>query len=241
MAVRPNMEISSAVSILYTSVASTPPLTIATRSMNKFERIRLLRHLGLNTEDSVLVESHADLDKHARFLSQLEQRSVRTFLRSGEGRGDPHFPIVTSGEFESACVPLLDQGYALIVAKPIDPTDATLAGCIERRSSGFLVEVAFGPGTVRRVTHEGSIDQTLELSGADDPGCGPEIARALSELTKAESRLVSGLLRTDVLYEFSVYDHPVGWKNDSVIFWEIQGLGNQDAKLDRFYREVVAS
>ncbi len=237
------MEISPAASILYTSVASAPSPTNRSpeRTVNKFERIRLLRHLGLNTEDSVLVQSRADLDKHTRFLSQLEKRSVRTFLRAGEGRGEPHFPIVTSGVFASTCVPLLDQGYALIVAKPIDPADATLAGCIERRPGGFLVEVAFGPGTVRRVTHEGSIDQSLELLGADDPSCGPEIARALSELTKAESRLVSGLLRTDVLYEFSVYAHPVGWKNDSVIFWEIQGLGDQDAKLDRFYREVVAS
>lgn len=215
--------------------------TIPTRPMNKFERIRLVRHLGINTEDSVLVESRADLDKHSHFLAGLNRCSVRTFPRASAGHSKPHFPIVTRAEFQSSCVPLLDQGYSLIVAKPIDPTDATLAGRIVRRPSDFLVEVALGPGTTRRVTHEGRIDQTLELSGPDDPRCGPEIARALSELAKAEKRWADQIQLTDVLYEFSAYRHPVGWKHEPIIFWEIHGLEGQDAKLDRFYREVAAS
>ncbi len=238
MAVRSNMRTSSAA-----PVATAPSLTstIATRAVNKFERIRLVRYLGLNTEDSVLVESPADLDKHASFLSRLDKFSVRTFLPAADVHGAPHFPIVTRAEFESTCLPLLAQNYSLIVAEPIDPADASLAGCIERHSGGFLVEVALGPGTVRRVTKEGKIDQSLELSGADDPRCRPEIAQALRELTKAERHLASELLRTGVLYEFSAYNHPVGLKAEQIIFWEIQGLGEQGARLDRFCREVVAS
>ncbi len=242
MAIRPNMTTSPCDWLYRDALVSAPPLvtTAPNPNVNKFDRIRLLRYLGLNTEDSVLVESRVDLDKHAGFLARLNKRSVRTFLRAGEGRGEPHFPIVTRAEFESACVPLLDQGYALIIAKPIDPAAATLAGCIVRRSRDFLVEVALGPGTVRRVTHEGCIDRTLELRGPDDPRCGAEIAGALDELTAAERRLADTLLLTNVLYEFSAYRHPVGWRSEPIIFWEIQGLGEQDARLDRFYREVVA-
>ena len=238
MAVRPNMGVSSATPV---AAAPFPTNRIRDRTVNKFERIRLVRYLGLNTEDSVLVESRADLDKHASFLSRLDACSVRTFPRASEGHSKPHFPIVTLAEFQSACLPLLDQGYALIVAKPIDPADATLAGRIARRPGDFLVEVALGPGTTRRVTHEGRIDQALELSGPDDPRCGPEIAQALNELNAAERRWADQLQLTDVRYEFSAYGHPVGWKDEPIIFWEIHGLEERDAKLDRFYREVVAS
>lgn len=238
MVVRPNMRTSSAA-----LVASAPSLTstIATLTVNKFERIRLVRHLGLNTEDSVLVESRPDLDKHSHFLAGLNRCSVRTFPRASAGHSKPHFPIVTRAEFQSSCVPLLDQGYSLIVAKPIDPTDATLAGRIVRRPSDFLVEVALGPGTTRRVTHEGRIDQALELSGPDDPRCGTEIAQALNALTAAERRWANKLQLTDVQYEFSAYRRPVGWKDEHIIFWEIHGLGKQDEHLDRFYREVEPS
>ena len=243
MAVRPNMGIPSATPPAYDSLAPALAQTSAiwTRTVNKFDRIRLVRYLGLNTEESVLVESRTDLDKHAGFLARLDKYSVRTFLRRRESRGDPHFPIVTQGELQSACVPLLDQGYSLIVANPIDPADAALAGCIVRHSSDFLVEVALGPGTVRRVTHKGSIDRTLELSGPEDPRCGPQIAEALRALTAAESHWASRIQLTDVLYEFSAYRHPVGWKNEQIIFWEIRGLGGRDTELDRFFREVVAA
>lgn len=208
--------------------------------MHKYERIVLLRHLGLNTEVSVLIESPTDLEKHHSFLAPLERMSVRTFSKKGT-RQEPHFAIVERAEFQRACLPLLDQGYSLIVATPIDPADAQLAGCILRRPQDFVVEVALGPGTVRRVTHDGKIDLQVELSGPHDPRCQPEVRPALAELAEVERRWGRKLPLVDVLYEFSVYSHPVGWKSERVIFWEVTGLGEQNGKLERFYREVVAS
>ena len=207
--------------------------------MHKYERIRLLRHLGLNTEVSVLIESALDLQAHQRFLAPLDRVSVRTFSRTG-AVDEPHFPILSRADFERDCIPLLDQGYSLIVATPIDPADALLAGCILRRAQDFLVEVALGPGTVRRVTHDGKIDLQMELSGPDDRRCQPEIRPALVELLHAERHSPGNMTLREVLYEFSVYSGPVGWKKEPAIFWDITGLGDQDAELERFYREVVA-
>lgn len=208
--------------------------------LNKFERIRLVRYLELNTEQSVLVEDRADLQEHAKFLDRLDRRSVRTYLRAEETYNGPHFPIVSRSEFESNCLRLLDDGYSLIVAEPIDPADALLAGCIIRRLGEFNIEVAMGPGTVRRVTHEGRVDKALTLSGPDDPECTPEIGRVLNALLAAEERWRNDIALTDILYEFSVYRHPIGWKSEPAIFWEMRGLEEQDLTLERWYREVIA-
>jgi hypothetical protein len=206
--------------------------------LHKYDRIRLLRHLGLNTEVSVLIESESDLRRHEAFLAPLERMSVRTFSRTG-ATDEPHFPIIGRATFETDCLPLLDQGYSLIVAEPIDPAGAQLAGCILRRPEDFLVELAEGPGTVRRVTHEGKIDLQLAVSGPDDPRCRADIRPAVTELAEAERQWRADVTLMDVLYEFSVYAYPVGWKNEPVIFWEITGLGDQNGRLDKFYREAV--
>lgn len=218
-----------------------PPRARGLEAMNKFDRIRLLRHLGLNTEDSVLIESPSDAERAGAFLSEHDSVSVRTFRPGNGRRGEPHFPIVSHAEFESQCLPLLREGYSLIVARPIDPANALVAGCIIRRNEDYLLELAFGSGTVRRVTHEGKIDQRLSLSGPEDPQATPLHSSALRELATAERRWRQRILLLDVLYEFSVYRHPVGWKNQPTIFWEIEGLDAKDAELEAFYRREVPS
>lgn len=204
--------------------------------MNKFERVLLLRHLELNTELSVLIESANDLRAEAAFLARLDRYSVRTFRREAYEVGEPHFPIVSKAEFESSCLPLLEQGYSLMVAEPVDPADALLAGAILRDGEKFVVEAAVGPGTVRRVTHQGLIDIRLEARRPSE-AANPWIQQALDELLAAEDRWRPQVDLRDVLYEFSVYRVPIGWRRERVIFWEIRGLDGHDAELDRFYRE----
>lgn len=207
--------------------------------MNKFERVRLLRHLGVNTENSVLLQSLADIDREAEFLSRFDRYSVRTFQREVDRMGEPHFPVVSRAEFETSCLPLLSQGYCLMVAEPVDPGDALFAGSLVRSADGFLVEVASGPWTVRRVTHDEQIDVRLEVHHPRDIEDPVEIRDALLKIAALESRWRSDLILTDVVYEFSVYRLPVGWKRERSIFWEILGLGGRDAELGRFFRQVV--
>ena len=219
--------------------ASNGRAKTAAPMLNKFERIRLVRYLGLNTEDSVLVESEADLERHAVFLANCERYSVRTFRPGLDTPYEPHFPIVSADEFELDCLPLLDRGYSLIVANGIDPVEALVAGCIWTRARDYLIEAAIGPGTVRRVTHLGEIDLSVRVSGSMHMAAPPEIRGALSMLEETEHTWATDVDLKDVLYEFSVYRSPVGWAQDQVIFWEIRGLDRQDSVLERFYRKAV--
>ncbi len=209
-------------------------------AMNKFERVRLLRHLGLNTENSVLLQSLADVDREASFLSRFDHYSVRTFQRDVDRMGEPHFPFVSKAEFDASCLPLLSEGYCLMVAEPVDPSDALFAGALLRSADGFLVEVATGPGTVRRVTHDGQIDVQLGVRDPREIEDPVDIRDALLKITALEFRWRSDLILTDVVYEFSVYRVPVGWKRQRSIFWEIRGLEGRDTELGRFFRHVVA-
>ena len=218
-----------------TSLASE----LAARKMNKFERIRLLEFLGLNTEVSVLVEDIVDLKKHSAFLGRLDSMSVRTFAASAEPTFEPHFPIVSQPEFEATCLPLLDQGLSLIVAEPIDPVDAVLAGCVAHERQGFVIEVALGPGTVRRVTRDGRVDRAWRVSSPNDLAADPEIGSVLEKVVAVEQTWSQDISLVPVLYEMSIYKNAVGTRREHIIFWEIQGLDGHDSELERFYREVV--
>lgn len=215
------------------------PAARRSTTVNKFERIHLVRLLGLNTEESVLVERAADLSRHADFFRGVSHVSVRTFRPSLDAPYEPHFPFISWREFELQCLPLLDQGYSLIVAKGINPNDAQLAGCILRRRDDFVIEVALGPGTVRRVTHGNQIDLRSVARVASDPGLTQELRAPLELLANAERHWRNELDLRDVLYEFSVYSVAVGWRSEPVIFWEIRGLDSQDTKLEAFYRRVA--
>jgi hypothetical protein len=214
------------------------PGTRRSTAVNKFQRIHLVRLLGLNTEDSVLVEQPADLSLHVDFFHGTSHVSVRTFRPTQDAPYEPHFPFVSWPEFDAQCLPLLDQGYSLIVAKGIDPNDAELAGCILRRRDDFVIEVALGPGTVRRVTHGNKIDLRAVVKAADDPQLAEGLRTPLQLLVSTERRWKHDVDLRDVLYEFSVYKMPVGWRSERVIFWEIRGLYTPDSKLERFYRRV---
>ena len=117
--------------------------------MNKFDRIQILKVLGLNTEQNVLVSSKGDWDKHHDFLRRFSKYSVSTFKETPYGRGAPHFPIISRFELEQRLQDLLKDGLNLIIAAPIDPKDAELAGCLLHNAGTVSAEVALGPGTVR--------------------------------------------------------------------------------------------
>ena len=122
--------------------------------MNKFDRIRILTALGMNTEDSVLVSNSGDWERHRGFLHQFEKYSVRTFRDKAYGRSNPHFPIISREELVDRYSKPLSEGLKLIVASPIDPQDAELAGALLYDAGVVSAEVALrsgnGPACHRR-------------------------------------------------------------------------------------------
>ena len=198
--------------------------------MNKFERIQLLKTLGMNTEDSVLIAEERDWETRAGFLHQFSRYSVRTFRDDAYGGSHPHFPIIERGEFEETFRRLLEQGLKLIVAAPIDPKDAELAGCLLYEGGEVLAEVALGPGTVRRVTGEGKVDLRATSERADHSVGDQRVDAAIREVRKAVALLHPPDQRAvpdKVLFEFSWYSEPVGCRKERLIFWEVTHLSGR--------------
>ena len=206
--------------------------------MNKLERIDIVRLLGLNTQEHVLISSEDDVTQNSSWLAAVDKYTVRTFSRTPRHVTEPSFPIIDAREFlERHLRQLLRDGWNVIVARGIDPQYAEFAGAIMRDGWQTVVEIAYGipygrPVTVRRVSHEGLIDRAFECHGA---GCyvGDEkVDSALAQVYAVERRFpaIEGLRH--VIYEFSYYAIPVGWKRENIIFWEITGVNRMEPDLD---------
>lgn len=206
--------------------------------MNKYQRIQLVRALGLNTEESILITSPEDWARNEAFLREFPRYSMRTFHADPEDRSSkPHFPIISKEELQKRYRDLLSEGLLLIVAKPINPANAELAGCLLFKKCGkILAEVAMGPGTIRRVTNEGRVDVKVEVGSLGNAPLDARIDRAAREARSAADSLKEKLPQLDVsglLFEFSWYSHPVGWRQSRLIFWELSGDANQEGLLTR--------
>ena len=141
---------------------------------NKFQRVQLPRKFGLNGESSVLITSIAML-RTSDFVSQRNSFSVRTFYRDGLGPNSitPHFPIIPKYLLLKKAHKWFLSGLQLIVADKIDPKDCAFRGCIYMQNLGTaLMEIANGPGTVRTVTNEGKIDETIIYAVGQKLNCG---------------------------------------------------------------------
>lgn len=194
------------------------------RKPTKFERIQVLRYFGLNTENSVLISSEEDLIKHRQFIDRYDKFSVRTYFKHQTEQMPPHLPAITKEEFFQVYKELLNMNLCLILAEQIDPKDAEFAGCIMRDGSVTIVEIAYGPVTVRKVTREGVVDERHISYGFLPSTPNPKINEALKEIYWFERSTSYPL--DQCVYEFSYYKIPVGWKRQRVIFWEITGINS---------------
>lgn len=193
--------------------------------MNKFERIQLVRALGLNTEESVLIASEADWRRHQEFLSQFSRYSVRTFWTDGPEFGAPHYPIIEKTKLDAEYQGLLANRLQLIVAKPIDPSESELAGCLLYLDGAVTAEVAIGPGTVRMVTHEGRIDVRALSREQGDYGPDERLNLATRRARHAIQRLSSegvNVAGQEFVFEFSWYGYGVGRLKEKLIVWELR-------------------
>lgn len=194
-----------------------------TVKLDKFQRIQFVRKLGLNTEHSILVK-RVDSEELHEFIADLPAVSIRTMRSANNTAKEVHFPIVPRAKIFSRIQEVLDMGLWAIVATPIDPQYAELAGAILVEDDYSLtVELARGPCTVRKVTVEGKIDYSFhypDVSGLSYPEreyLFPKILRMVEEVHKIPFN--------HCIVEISYYSLPVGWKRENVIIWEITDDG----------------
>lgn len=201
--------------------------------LTKFERINLVRRLGLNTQNDILVTSEEEWQRYQPWLNQFDGYTVRTFPREQSRVGtEPSFEIISRGEFENRWKGLLNEGWNLIIAEPIDPKDAVVAGAILRDGSLTEVEIVRGPRpVVRQVTHEGRVDDRFRVHTGGSTG-DEMVDEALSKIWEMERthHNLDGL--KSIIYEFSWYRPKVGYKRENAIFWEITGLNRMDPGIN---------
>ncbi len=202
--------------------------------LTKFERIRLVRALGLNTEDDILITSERDWQCRQDWLSRHDRFTVRTFRETIERTGiEPYFAVIGRDEFEPHRKKFLAEGWKLIIAEPVDPVDALLAGTILRDGDATEIDIVRGSGSVtRQVTHDGRIDAHVVVRIGELTG-DPLLDEALDEIRKTERRWPQLDVLRNVIYEFSYYNVEVGYKREHAIFWEITGYDRMDPGLDR--------
>jgi hypothetical protein len=185
--------------------------------MNKYDRIQLVRSLDLNTEDSILATPSSH--NYSTFVSGLTQVSVRVFSPLSTVVKTPHYPIIDISELDKALTEIFSRGFYAIIAKPIDPKDCLLAGTIWKHKLSGWIELAKGPCTVRRVTHESVVDYRYNYPNDIIPD------RRINEMLST----VKAVPYENCIFELSYYYIPVGWKNEHIIIWDITGDGTANS------------
>ena len=189
------------------------------KKRNKFERVQLPRNFGLNTENSVLIGGNFALLNH-HFIKERNKFSVRTFYHDdrsdfGINKTAPHFCMITKSMLMKKAPECFKQGLHLIVADQIHSKDCKFCGTIWI-SNLIIVELAYGPGTVRRVTNEGKVDDRYNLDIKESTG-NLELDHCITRCKKTGLR--------NVIFDFSYYNIPIGCKNENFICWEITDDG----------------
>ena len=197
-----------------------------TKGLNKFERIKLVKILGLNTRDVVLITSHNDWGEYQPWLKQFDKYTISAFKNTPTVGTDPYFAVIKATDFENHRKKLLDEEWNIIVSEGVDPKEALFAGTILRDGDLSEVDVSCGAGAVvRDVTHNGKIDKHFALDGLESSG-DKLIDEALGKIRSVEEGRPHLPALRRVIYEFSYYKTEVGHKRENAIFWEITGFSN---------------
>jgi len=197
----------------------------------KIRRIQQLKELGLNCPEYMVIRKPSDtelLKKHPRW-------SIRSFPTVGlkMDKSDllqlekykallepdvvpPHAPSIDSTLAIPLCKAMLKLGYYPMPCPVIDPKDAQWAGCAYRGKDRVKLELAIGPVMVRKVSRDGEIDLTVNVTKDE-----------LNYLSEIDLRLYYAVLEIfdkvppGFILELSYYLKPVGIKRLGLIFWDI--------------------
>jgi len=189
------------------------------KGRTKLERMDDLRRAGLNTSDFVVLKPKPPIitDKAKVLLAANSRISVRTWLTHRKWDISPHLPNITREEALLRVPELLAKGYHVSVAVGIDPGETLVCGsCWKKSPTSYAFDLAFGPGTLRRVMVEGKVEMSVfsNTRQADNPII-QEIIKTLEDFPLKR------------IYEWSYYMTKVGWKKKNLIFWEWQHDGTE--------------
>ena len=130
---------------------------------------------------------------------------------------------------------LLKSGLKPIICAGIDMTKCRFAGAVLKNNDGsMIIEIAEGAVNVRRVTQEGKIDRRYTYFTLNKWLKPEGLKHPDDNLVKQVANELRGVPLGDVIFEFSYYDVPVGYKKENIIFWDYilegQGLKNWGKK-----------
>jgi hypothetical protein len=197
--------------------------------MNKYDKILIVKKLGLNTEKSILIKSSND-PLLKKFIDKLDAVSIRTLHPDDDRIKSPHYPIVAKYEVIHTVIKTLAEGFWCIIATPIDPRYACYAGCMLKENNHIHIELVHGAYTVRRVTHDGFIDEKFDY---------PHDEAAM----QFDTRIIDMLEQVKLvpfnhcIVELSYYSTHVGYKKEHVIIWNLDddGTGIGMKQMEKFY------
>jgi len=193
------------------------------KNRNKYERIQFVRDLGFNTEENILIRPKDSVERYKPFLDKLKRCSIRTFKDLEDFTTTPAYPIQSREKAYGIIDNLQKQKYNVILATPIDPANCMFAGAAHKGNRPIRIEIADGPGTTRRVTHEGKIDRDYFLSNKNYWTNDTRVNECVKQIRKCHLK--------NVIFEFSYYKKPVGYKKENFIVWEICDDGSNQSKV----------
>lgn len=200
---------------------------------NKGNSLLYLKQQGFNTPEFYLVAGEDRTKVYFRKMMRLhfhgkDQRiSVRTYRENTKySFVEPHFPnYYVCREFVESLEKLIDEGYSLILNKPIDPRDSLVSGnllvkpyCGMRRFD-YRFEYRLGSGTVRYLENHTDIK-----SSTNDIPKGKFKDRFLVIFDRAIATWLKDFENDGipVVFEFAIYGKPIGYNSVNYIYWEIR-------------------
>lgn len=187
---------------------------------NKFERIKVIKLCDVNTEDSFLISGEHSENTLKNALMSYDFISLRTF-REKETHC-PHYPYISVEIAIPIIKKLLFEGYSTIIAKPVNPEDCLFAGAAMKNGNQLTIEIADGPGTVRRVTNNGKIDRRYSVKSYELTNDNM-VNYCISQFNK--------IPLDNCIFEFSWYNKPVGYKQQNFILWEVTDDGTKKSTI----------
>ena len=219
--------------------------------MNKYQKIELVRLMGFNTEENILISLWEEYDqkKFNDFVTahNISDVSIRTMITTEtRDKTTPHFPIIDINGAKEIIKRLISEHFLCIVATPIDPKNALIAGAAVKseKKNSIVFDIACGPGTVRRVTRDGIIDIFCEYNQEHKVAMikgNKGISKTFIEIVTAVVKEISKIPIKNCSIEFSYYSHPVGYKKENIIIWDINSDGSDESlrEIEEYYDKLM--
>jgi hypothetical protein len=222
--------------------------------MNKYEKIRHLQDIGLNTTKLFLIGKgdESRWNEAVAFINENNGASIRTFAED-EAILTPHKPNLEKDPAILAARELM-QGYNVILTERVNPSFAIASGKANitkadgQMRSKMSFELSMGPGAVVRDVDKKAPSEILRFEieiaiqideiapsfydrvfklkdGSDWHFDSDSLEKFCDGIKEACIQMVSTKM-VDHCFELSIYSKNIGVKNRPVIFWEVYQQGN---------------